>query len=187
MPHGCLPTLLAALLDCGASPVSVKIKPDLQCERAAKLSGSSSELLCRLSTMQLSRLQFTWPFQALADESRFRAVRLLASLGRPLTAGQLSGGLGCLPSHLSRHLNVLEATELIEVRRRGRFHWVNLRGGGAYESLAAAVLSMPDSDGILADDIARLLAIPSPGGESDPYSAAGAADGAASAGGSASL
>ena len=82
---------------------------------------------------------------------------------------------------------MLEATELIEVRRRGRFHWVNLRGGGAYESLAAAVLSMPDSDGILADDIARLLAIPSPGGESDPYSAAGAADGAASAGGSASL
>lgn len=137
--------------------------------------------------MQLSRLQFTWPFQALADESRFRAVRLLASLGRPLTAGQLSGGLGCLPSHLSRHLNVLEATELIEVRRRGRFHWVNLRGGGAYESLAAAVLSMPDSDGILADDIARLLAMPPPGGESDPYSEAGVSDGAASAGGSESL
>lgn len=57
---------------------------------------------------------------------------------------------------------------------RGRLHWVNLRGGGAYESLAAAVLSMPDSEGILADDIARLLAMPSPGGESDPYSEAGA-------------
>lgn len=139
------------------------------------------------STVQLSRLKFTWPFQALADESRFRAVRILASLGRPLTAGQLAAGLGCQASHLSRHLNVLEATGLVEVRRKGRFHWVGLSGGGAYESLAAAVLSMPDSDGILADDIARLLAMPSPGGESDPYSAAGAADGAASAGGSASL
>ena len=137
--------------------------------------------------MQLSRLQFTWPFRALADESRFRAVRLLASLGRPLTAGQLSGGLGCLPSHLSRHFNVLEATDLVEVRRRGRFHWVRLRGGGAYESLAAAVLSMPDSDGILADDIARLLAMSSPGGESDPYSAAGGAGGAGSDDGSESL
>lgn len=82
---------------------------------------------------------------------------------------------------------MLEAADLVEVQRRGRYHWVSLRGGGAYESLAAAVLSMPDSQGILADDIARLLAMPPPGGESDPYSAAGAADGAESAGGSASL
>lgn len=81
----------------------------------------------------------------------------------------------------------MEATELIEVRRQGRFHWVNLRGGGTYESLAAAVLSMPDSGGVLADDIARFLAMPSPGRESDPYSAAGAADGAGSSGGSESL
>ena len=184
---GCWPTLLAALLFRSADLVQVKNSPGCRCWRAADRIGSSSEHFCMLSTVQLSRLQFTWPFQALSDESRFRAVRLLASLGRPLTAGQLSGGLGCLPSHLSRHLNVLEATGLIEVRRRGRFHWINLRGGGAYESLAAAVLSMPDSDGILADDIARLLAMPSPGGESDPYSEAGAAGGAASAGGSESL
>ena len=153
----------------------------------ARLISHSPQHFCRQSTVQLSRLQFTWPFQALADESRFRVVRLLASLGRPLTAGRLSGGLGCLPSHLSHHLNVLEATNLVEVRRRGRFHWFSLRGGGAYESLAAAVLSMPDSESILADDIARLLAMPSPGGESDPYSAAGSADGVASAGGSESL
>lgn len=119
--------------------------------------------------MQLSRLQFTWPFQALGDETRFRAVRLLASVGRPLTAGQLAAGLGCLPSHLSRHLNVLEATALVEVRRRGRFRWVGLRAGGAYQPLAAAVLSMPDSHGILADDIARLLSMPSPEAGSSAY------------------
>jgi DNA-binding transcriptional ArsR family regulator len=168
-------------------------KPDVvdSCRRGfratVQLNTFPSEHFCKRSTVQLSRRHFTWPFQALADESRFRAVRLLASLGRPLTAGQLATGLACEPSHLSRHLNVLEATKLVEVRRKGRFHWVGLRGGGAYESLAAAVLSMPDSEGILADDIARLLAMPSPGGESDPYSVAGAADGAASAGGSASL
>jgi len=124
----------------------------------------------RRSTVQLSRLRFTWPFQALSDENRFRTVRLLASVDRPLTAGQLAAGLGCMPSHLSRHLNVLEATALVDVRRSGRFRWVHLRAGGAYESLAAAVLSMPDCEGILADDIARLLSAPLPRTDSTGYS-----------------
>ncbi len=189
LPCGCVghSTPLATLLDRSlVGPSSIDSCP-CGCWSEVQLDTCPSPHFDNRSTVQLSRLQFTWPFQALADESRFRAVRLLASLGRPLTAGQLSGGIGCLPSHLSRHLNVLEAADLVEVQRRGRYHWVSLRGGGAYESLAAAVLSMPDSEGILADDVARLLAMPSPGGESDPYSAAGAADGAASAGGSASL
>ena len=112
---------------------------------------------------------------------------MLASLGRPLTAGQLAAGLGCQASHLSRHLNVLEATGLVEVLRKGRFHWVGLRAGGVYDSLAAAVLSMPDNEGVLADDIARLLAMPSLGDQSDPYSVAGDAGNVASAGGSGSL
>ena len=65
---------------------------------------------------------------------------------------------------------------------KATFDWNDI---GSWKSLSE--LSMPDSDGILADDIARLLAMPSPGGESDPYSEAGAAGGAASAGGSESL
>lgn len=112
--------------------------------------------------MQLSRMPCTWPFQALADESRFRVVRLLASMGAPLSAGQLSAALRCEPSHISRHLQVLESAGLIGVERVGRFHFISLRADGVNESLAAAVLRMPDHAGTLAGDLARLLDAPRP-------------------------
>jgi predicted ArsR family transcriptional regulator len=99
----------------------------------------------------------------LADESRFRVVRLLATMGAPLSAGQLSTALGCEPNHISRHLHVLEAAGLTRVRRVGRFRQIMLRPDGANESLAAAVLRMPDSAGQLAGDLARLLDAPKPG------------------------
>ena len=67
--------------------------------------------------MQLSRMPCTWPFQALADESRFRVVRLLASMGTPLTAGQRAGALAYPPHHLSRHLHLLESAGLILLPR----------------------------------------------------------------------
>lgn len=107
--------------------------------------------------MQLSKSAFTWPFQALGDETRFRVVRLLASVGHQLNAGQIAGALACLPSHLSRHLQVLAVSGVIRVKRHGRFHRVELTVGGPNESLAAAVLSMEDAEGRLADDLARLL------------------------------
>lgn len=110
--------------------------------------------------MQLSRMPCTWPFQALADESRFRVVRLLASMGAPLSAGQLAEALRCEPSHISRHLQVLECAGLIGVERVGRFHFISLRVDGVNASLAAAVLRMPDHAGTLAGDLARLLDAP---------------------------
>lgn len=114
----------------------------------------------------------TWPFQALADESRFRVVRLLASMGAPLSAGQLSAALRCEPSHISRHLQVLESAGLVGVERVGRFHFISLRADGVNESLAAAVLRMPDHAGTLAGDLARLLDTPrSAAAACAPYSA----------------
>lgn len=65
-------------------------------------------------------------------------------MGSPLSAGQLAAALKCEPSHISRHLHVLESAGLTRVERVGRFHFVSLRPDGAYESLAAAVLRMPD-------------------------------------------
>ncbi len=110
--------------------------------------------------MQLSRLPYTWPFQALADESRFRVVRLLASMGTPLSAGQLSGALRCEPNHISRHLQILESAGLIHVERVGRYHFISLRPDGVNEYLAATVLRMPDHASTLAGDLARLLDAP---------------------------
>jgi predicted ArsR family transcriptional regulator len=78
----------------------------------------------------------------------------------PLSAGQLSAALRCEPSHISRHLQVLESAGLIGVERVARFHFISLRADGVNESLAAAVLRMPDHTGTLAGDLARLLDAP---------------------------
>jgi len=137
--------------------------------------------------VQLSRMPCTWPFQALADESRFRVVRLLASIGSPLSAGQLSAALRCEPNHISRHLQVLESAGLTRVERVGRFHFVSLRPDGANEVLAAAVLRMPDDAGALAGDLARLLDAPRSGPAPLDYSAEGSSAGPSAAGGSMGL
>ena len=81
-------------------------------------------------------------------------------MGAPLSAGQLSAALRCEPSHISRHLQVLESAGLIGVERVGRFHFISLLSDGVNESLAAAVLRMPDDAGTLAGDLARLLDAP---------------------------
>ena len=129
----------------------------------------------------------TWPFQALADESRFRVVRLLASMGKPLAAGQLAAALACPPNHISRHLHVLETAGLTRVERKGRSPMVSLRSDGASESLAAAVLRMPDYEMTLADDLARLLDAPPPLTPPGAYSASDAGSGPSSAGASTGL
>lgn len=100
--------------------------------------------------MQMSRLRVTWPFQALADETRFRVVRLISSTGVPLTAGQGAAALGIATNHLSRHLQILEAAGLTTTERRGRSHYIRITGiGGCNDSLCAAVLSMADDTGCL--------------------------------------
>lgn len=108
--------------------------------------------------MQLSRLKSTWPFQALADENRFRAVRLLVSAGAPLTAGQLSTALDMPANHLSRHLLVMEVSGLITTEKRGRSHYICLKGkDGANARLFDAILAARDDAAILDADMARFL------------------------------
>lgn len=107
--------------------------------------------------MQLTRMRATWAFQALADETRLRVVRALASVGSPLTAGQIARALEVNPTHLSRHLHVLEVAAITETVREGRFHCVNLGGSNpAAASLFAAVLATRDDSGVLTADLERL-------------------------------
>ncbi len=108
--------------------------------------------------MQLSRLRVTWPFQALADETRFRVVRLVLSFGAPLTAGQVASSLGIAANHLSRHLHILEAAGVTVIQRRGRSHFISVSSEEGYsDSLSATVLAMADSTGIIKGDLNRLL------------------------------
>ena len=68
----------------------------------------------------------TDPFRALADESR-RALldKLFAANGQTLV--QLCDGLTMSRQAVSKHLAILEAANLIAVRRRGRekLHYLN--------------------------------------------------------------
>ena len=112
--------------------------------------------------MQRSKLSCTWPFQALADSNRFRVVRLLATVDTPLAAGQLAAALACAPSHISKHLEVLESAGLTQTVRKGRFRLVSLSEGATTGLVAAVVLSMTDQGDVMAEDLARLLAAPQP-------------------------
>lgn len=113
----------------------------------------------------------TWPFQALADETRFRVVRLISSAGVSLPAGQVAAALGVAANHLSRHLQILEAAGVTTTERKGRLHYIGVTGiGGRNDSLCAAVLSMADDTGVLTQDLARLLSMKEQEGESRDYS-----------------
>ena len=109
--------------------------------------------------MQPTKLQATWPFQALADDTRLRVVRLLSSTGLEATPGQLALSMRIPPSHLSRHLQVLVWAGLISLKKQGRNSVVAIsRAESSYDTLCSAVLSMPDEIGVFAEDVENFLA-----------------------------
>ena len=113
--------------------------------------------------MQLSTLKQTWPFQALADGTRFRIVRLLASHGVPVMAGQVALALAVPANHLSRHLQLLELSGLTARKRRGKAHYLHLcLGDESLGHLYAAVRSTADLTGLFALDSSRLLGAEGP-------------------------
>lgn len=108
--------------------------------------------------MQLSSLKQIWPFQALADGTRFRIVRLLAAHGAPVRAAQVARAMALPANHLSRHLQLLELSGLTARERRGKTHYLHLCvGGEALDHLCAAVRSTADLTGLFAMDSSRLL------------------------------
>lgn len=128
--------------------------------------------------MQMQRLRQTWPFQALGDETRFRVIRLLAAGGMPLSAGQVAMALNISPSGLSRHLQILEIAGLTRTEREGRKYYIGVCAAHpSVKSLCAAVLSMKDETGILAEDMARLYALPDTEAGPDPHSNSGSLGG----------
>jgi DNA-binding transcriptional ArsR family regulator len=109
--------------------------------------------------MQLARLRATLPFQALADETRIRAWRLLMAARFPLSAGQLAQALQIAPGKLSRHLEALEVAGLTVRHRRGRSHFIAPNESGPMLGpLAKAVLNAEDDTLLFSADLGRLLA-----------------------------
>ncbi len=105
-------------------------------------------------------------FKALADPSRLRIARLLATM--ELAVGELAQVLGQSQPRVSRHVGILCDAGLAERRREGS--WVFLRGAGGSEEagpviaaidrvLAIAEAEQPDFAKACADDRRKLAAI----------------------------
>lgn len=110
--------------------------------------------------MQTNKIRATWPFQALADVTRLRIVRLLSGSGLVATPGQLALTLSIPPSHLTRHIQILVWAGLINFTRKGRSSEITIAKAESYfDSLFSTVLSMPDDMGLFSGDLERFLAI----------------------------
>ena len=95
-------------------------------------------------------------FQALADETRLRVIRLLASTGEESCLCELVDSLQEPPYKLSRHLKILRQAGLLSSQKEGRWVYHRLVAEPAYlESLYTLVKALPDPDGIYRADMAR--------------------------------
>jgi hypothetical protein len=75
-------------------------------------------------------------------------------------------------AHLSRHVQLLQVTGLIRVERRGSWHDIQISSHHpAADTICAAVLSMPDSEGVFADDLLRLVNLIAPVPSAEAHSA----------------
>ena len=97
-------------------------------------------------------------FAVLAQETRLRLVRLLASRGASgMAAGEVAAALKVAPSTLSFHLSALEQTGLVRSTRQGRHIIYAVRFAGLRELLSYLTETCCAGRPELCGDLARLL------------------------------
>lgn len=95
-------------------------------------------------------------FQALADETRLRIIRLLATTDEEACLCELVDSLQEPAYKLSRHLKILRQAGLLSAQKEGRWVYHRLVSEPRYlESLFATVRALPDPDRIYQADLAR--------------------------------
>jgi len=95
-------------------------------------------------------------FQALADETRLRVIRLMVTTSEESCLCELVDSL-LEPSYkLSRHLKILRQAGLLSSQKEGRWVYHRLLMKPPYlESLYATVQALPDREGIYSADLKR--------------------------------
>jgi len=106
--------------------------------------------------MQTITIQAEAIFQALADETRLRVIRLMVVTGDESCLCELVDSL-LEPSYkLSRHLKILRQAGLLSSKKEGRWVYHRLVTEPAYlEQLYATVQALPDSNEIYSADLKR--------------------------------
>lgn len=98
-------------------------------------------------------------FQALADPTRIRVLRVLAVTRSEACLCELVDSLLEPQYNLSRHLKVLRQMGLLSAQREGRFIYHKLVASPSYLSrLWACVQALPDPNGAFAADLKRFNA-----------------------------
>jgi len=106
--------------------------------------------------MQIITIQAEVIFQALADETRLRIIRLMVMAGEESCLCELVDSLLEPPYKLSRHLKILRQAGLLLSQKEGRWVYHRLVMKPAYlEQLYATVQALPDSNDIYSEDLKR--------------------------------
>lgn len=106
--------------------------------------------------MQILTIQPETLFQALADETRLRVIRLLATTGEEACLCELVDSLQEPAYKLSRHLKILRQAGLLSAQKDGRWVYHRLISKPSYlETLYATVRALPDPDQVYQADLVR--------------------------------
>ena len=106
--------------------------------------------------MQMVTIQPETLFQALADETRLRIVRLLATTAEEACLCELVDSLQEPAYKLSRHLKILRQSGLLSAQKDGRWVYHRLVTKPLYiKKLAATVCALPDPGQVFQSDLAR--------------------------------
>lgn len=106
--------------------------------------------------MQIVIIQPETLFQALADETRLRIIRLLATADEEACLCELVDSLQEPAYKLSRHLKILRQSGLLSAQKDGRWVYHRLVTKPLYiKKLAATVCALPDPEQVFQSDLAR--------------------------------
>jgi ArsR family transcriptional regulator len=95
-------------------------------------------------------------FQALADETRLRIIRLIVTTNEEACLCELVDSLQESTYKLSRHLKILRQAGLLSAQKDGRWVYHRLVSKPLYlETLYATVHALPDPDQIYQADVER--------------------------------
>ena len=106
--------------------------------------------------MQMISIKSEEIFQALADETRLRVIRLMVATNEEVCLCELVDSL-LEPSYkISRHLKILRQAGLLSSQKEGRWVYHRLVTEPPYlASLYATVRELPDADKTYSEDLKR--------------------------------
>jgi ArsR family transcriptional regulator len=93
---------------------------------------------------RLTRTQRSAILKALSDPKRFELLEKIARAQCPLTCTMAGEALAISAATLSHHIKELQTSELINVRREGKFAYLTIKPG-VLEALAAYLQSLSPS------------------------------------------